>query len=107
MSDATPNQDLEYDNAYRRARRQVRRLRKWYLHAFIFLCVAGFFWLRFLFADAFTGWGYYRHAPHMPLGLTLGWGFAVLVHGLVVWGRVGPFGQDWEDRQIKRLMERQ
>ena len=108
MTDSTQVQDLAYQVAYKRARRQVKRLRAWYIHAFVFVAVVGFFWLRFLFADAFTGWGaYYRHAPHAPIGITLGWGLGLLIHGLVTWGRFGPFANEWEDRQIKRLMERQ
>ncbi len=106
MTDNTDHQDQDYQRAWRQARRQVRRMRAWYLHAFIFCVVAGFAWLRFLFAGSFEGWYAFHHAPRMPWGMTLGWGFAVLLHGLVVFGRFGPLGQDWEDRQMKRLLER-
>ncbi len=107
MSDTIDNPDQEYQRAWRQARRQVRRMRGWYLHAFIFCAVVGFAWLRFLFAGSFESLNLFHHAPRLPLGMTLGWGFAVLIHGLVVFGRFGPLGQGWEDRHMKRLLERQ
>jgi hypothetical protein len=105
MTDVTEIQDTEYQRAYRRARRQVRRLRGWYLHAFIFSVIVGFAWLRYFFGPTFLEWGGYHHLHGMPLKMTLGWGFAVLVHGFFVWGRFGPLGHEWEDRQIKKYME--
>jgi hypothetical protein len=104
MSDINEIQDTEYQRAYRRARHQVRRLRGWYIHALIFTVVIGFAWLRYWFGPTFVDVGAYRHLPRMPLVWTLGWGFALLVHGLVVGGRIGPFSQDWEDRQIKKYL---
>jgi two-component system, LytTR family, sensor kinase len=106
MSDSNEVQDPEYQRAYRSARRQVRRLRSWYIHALIFTAVVGFFWLRYWFGPSFVDWGAYRHLPRMPLSLTLGWGFGLMIHGLVVFGRIGPFSRDWEDRQIQKFMDR-
>ena len=107
MSHAPDSQDSNYQQAYRRARKQVRRLRGWYVHAFIFATIVGLAWLRYLFGGAFADWSGYHSVPRMPLGMTFGWGLGVLIHGLVVWGRFGPFGDQWEDRQIKRMMASQ
>jgi 2TM domain len=104
MADNINSADSEYDRAFRNARRQVRRMRGWYLHAFIYIAIVGFAWLRFLFAGSFESWYPFHRMPRMPLGLTFGWGFGLIIHGLVVFARVGPFGQGWEDRQVKRLL---
>ena len=105
MSDISEVQDTQYQRAYAQARRQVRRIRGWYLHAFIFTVIVGFAWLRYFFGPSFVEWGAYHYLPRMPLKMTLGWGFALLVHGLVVWGRFGPLGRDWETKQIKKIMD--
>jgi 2TM domain len=107
MSDPAENQDLNYQRAYRSARHQVKHLRAWYIHALIFTTIVGFFWLRYLFGDAFPSWHGYWRTPRMPLGITLGWGLGVLIHGAVVWGGLSGFGHNWKESQIRRLMEKQ
>jgi two-component system, LytTR family, sensor kinase len=107
MSDTTENQSLDYQRAYRKARHQVKHLRAWYIHALIFSAVIGFLWLHFLFGDAFSSWHVHSRTPRMPLGVTLGWGFGVLVHGIVVWTGLSGFGQNWKESQIRRMMEKQ
>jgi 2TM domain len=102
---STDNQDLNYQRAYRSARRQVKLLRSWYLHALIFTTIVGFFWLRYVFGGAFADWSGHLRTPRMPLGITLGWGLGLLIHGLVVWGRFSFFGDKWKENQMKRLLE--
>jgi 2TM domain len=103
----TDDQDLHYQRAYRSARRQVKLLRSWYLHALIFTVIVGFFWLRYVFGGAFADWSGHLHTPRMPLGITFGWGLGLLIHGLVVWGRFSFFGPAWKETQMKRLLEAQ
>ncbi len=107
MSDNIENQSLDYQRAYRKARHQVKHLRAWYIHALIFSAVVGFLWLHYLFGDAFSSWHSHVHTPRMPLGVTLGWGFGLLIHGMVVWGGLSSFGQNWKESQISRMMEKQ
>jgi hypothetical protein len=95
---STDPNDNDYQRAWERARRQVRRLRGWYIHAFIFFVIVGVAWLRYAFE--------LQHTPRMPLKLTFWWGLAVFIHGVTVWGRFGPFNHEWERRQIDRIMER-
>lgn len=101
-------QTPEYQQAWRRARHQVRRMRGWYIHALVFTAVVGFFWLRYLFGGSLGDWsGYGSHIRNMPIGMTLGWGLGLTIHGLVVFGRTsqfGPFSQKWEDQQMQRLL---
>jgi 2TM domain len=107
MTEIPTTPEQSYQLAYRRARRQVKKMRGWYIHALVFTAVVGFAWLRFLFADSFVGWSGFYRVPRMPLGMTLGWGLALTIHGLVVFGKsasFGPFSQQWEDKQIERLV---
>jgi 2TM domain len=89
------------DQAYRIARRRVRALRGWYLHAMVYGSVVGGLWLLFLAQGAIhltrNGW------PR-PLPITLGWGLGLLIHGLLVWSRTSPTGRQWETRKIEQFM---
>jgi predicted anti-sigma-YlaC factor YlaD len=108
MNDAMNPQDPAYQEAYRRARRQVKKMRGWYIHALVFVCIVGFAWLRYLFGDALSSWTGIHRVARMPLGMTLGWGLALTIHGLVVFGRaagIGPFGREWENKQVQRLLD--
>jgi fido (protein-threonine AMPylation protein) len=107
MSDNIENQSLDYQRAYRKARHQVKFLRSWYIHALIFSSVVGFLWLRYLFGDVFSSWHGHFRTPRMPLGVTLGWGLGLLIHGVVVWSGFSGFGQNWKESQIRRMMEKQ
>ncbi len=110
MTDTNPTADQAYQVAYRRARHQVKKMRGWYIHALVFTAVVGFAWLRFMFADSFVGWSGVHRIARMPLGMTLGWGLALTIHGILVFGRsagFGPFSHEWENKQIERLVAKQ
>ena len=64
------------DAAYRRARRRVRMLRGWYIHALVYACVIAGLWL------VYAASGQARYP--WPLPATLGWGLGLAIHGLVV-----------------------
>ena len=83
--------------AYRRARRRVRVLQGWYIHALVYACVIGGLWTIY----AFTGQGS-RFA--WPLPATLGWGLGLAIHGLVVWLGTSLWGRQWESRKIDEYM---
>ena len=38
---------------------------------------------------------------------TLGWGIGLLAHGITALPRWGLFSQEWEDRKVKELLERE
>lgn len=90
--------------AYRRARRQVRALRGWYVHAMAFLCVNAFVWLRFVYAPFDDMSRFHRHGA--PLNMTLFWGLALVIHGVVVWSRLSNYGRQWEERKVREFMNR-
>lgn len=99
LTDNSPESAM--DQAYRIARRRVRALRAWYLHALIYGSVVGGLWVLFLAQGAThltrNGW------PR-PLPVTLGWGLGLLIHGLLVWSRTSPTGRHWEARKIEQFM---
>lgn len=92
-----PAADPAYDDAaYRRARRRVRMLRGWYLHALVYACVIAGVWLVYA-ASGQAGYPW-------PLPATLGWGLGLAIHGLVVWLGSSRRGRDWEARKIEEYL---
>lgn len=85
------------DVAYRHARRRVRMLQAWYLHALVYVCVIGVLWLVYGFAS--------QSRFPWPLPPTLGWGLGLGIHGLVVWLGTSRRSRDWEARKIEQYMK--
>jgi two-component sensor histidine kinase len=88
-------------DAYARARRRVRSLRRFYKHLAVFGLINGVWLLFYLFAPASrvrTVW------PFWPFGF---WAFGLLIHGLAVWGGPWWLGREWEERKIAELLARE
>lgn len=83
--------------AYLDARRRVRALRFFYMHALVYLGVNAVLVAYNVFAAPARPWA---HAPLM------GWGIGLAVHGIMTWGRVGLLGRNWEERKIAEYMAR-
>ena len=84
-------------NRYERARKRVREIRGFYSHLAIYLIVnAGLLAINLL-TSPFSLWFYW------PM---LGWGIGVAVHGVSVFGLAGLLGPEWEEREIRKLMDR-
>lgn len=98
------NMSPEDERSYRDARRRVRSLRGWYMHATVYAAVNGAFWLAFLLSGATH---LTRHGWPRPLPMTLAWGLALLVHGAIVWSRTSPSGRQWEARKIEQYMQQE
>jgi hypothetical protein len=83
---------------YERAQARVKELKGFYTHATVYVLVnIGLFVINLL-----TGGGWWFYWP------LLGWGIGLGVHALSVFafGGGGPWGQDWEERKTRDLMER-
>ena len=88
---------LEQSPEYQAARRQVQRLRGFYAHLAVYLAVnAGL-----LVINLYT-------APERlwVMGPLAGWGLGVLIHGSVVFMGGRLFGQEWEARKIREIMQK-
>ena len=84
------------DERYQRALHRVRELRGFYVHLITYILTnAGLLLIDVLTDDE---WWFY-----WPL---LGWGIAVVAHGIRAFGLVDLFGKDWEERKVRELMEK-
>lgn len=85
------------DDRLQRARKRVRALREFYVHAAIYVVVisglAAINWI--------TSPGYWWVVWPM-----LGWGIAVGAHAVSVFFEGSMLGAEWEDRKTRELMER-
>jgi hypothetical protein len=82
---------------YERARARVQEIRGFYIHATVYVLVnIGLFVINLLVGGA---WWFY-----WPL---LGWGIGLVAHavGVFVFGGRGPWGEDWEERKTREMMD--
>ena len=84
-------------HAYAEARRRVRALRFFYMHAMVYVGVNALLMAIHLFSGA------ERPFARAPL---MGWGIGLAVHGIMTWSRVGLLGRSWEERKIAEYMAR-
>jgi TRAP-type C4-dicarboxylate transport system permease small subunit len=104
-------------------RRRVHRLAEFYRHLFSFVIAIGLMWIANAImlmnsgvlthfsisngaivvneASAKLKWFYW-----WALWPTLGWGIGIVIHGITVLPFWNFFSQDWEDRKVRELMER-
>ena len=87
-------------------RRRVHRLAKFYRHLFVYVIVNAALWT----LNLWMLWGSPAQSKwyaYWALWPTFGWGIGVLMHGLSVAPFWSFFSQDWEDKKVKDLMERE
>jgi hypothetical protein len=86
------------DEAYERARRKVKAIKGFYVHGIIYcVVIAALMLINFL-----TGRGYWWF-----MWPAIGWGIGLAIHGFSVFGLDGVVGEDWEEKKIRELMERE
>lgn len=87
-------------------RRRVHRLAEFYRHLFVFVMFMAALW-------ALNAWQIYVSVKSIKwyswwaMWPTMGWGIGLLSHGLAVLPVWSFFSEDWEDRKVKELMERE
>ena len=88
---------MNEEEKYRRAKERVEEIKGFYIHLFMYIIVnSGLFLINLIFAR--NHWWFY-----WPL---LGWGIGIVAHALTVFGLGGFLGKEWEDRQIKKILEK-
>ena len=88
---------MSEDERYQRAYRRVQAIRGFYIHLVVYILVnIGLFVLNLLVAPG-SLWFYW------PL---LGWGIGLLAHGVSVFGAWRLFGKEWEEREIRKILEK-
>ncbi|MND78314.1 hypothetical protein D3C80_700250 [compost metagenome] len=96
----TYNSDERYNLAYKR----VKRIKGFYIHALVYVFVNAFIIISNFNSDAIGDDVFWRWET---FSTALFWGIGLLVHGLSVFGRNIFFGQAWEERKIKELMDKE
>jgi len=85
------------DERYQRARRRVEAVRGFYVHLVVYLIVnAGLFLINMLTSPG-TLWFYW------PL---IGWGIGVAAHAFSVFGAGKWLGPEWEEREIRKILDK-
>ncbi len=87
-------------------RRRVHRLAEFYRHLLVFVIAIGLLWI----LNALTIQASNRPATWTSwwaIWATMGWGIGLFVHAITVLPVWGFFSQDWEDRKVQELLERE
>ena len=85
------------ERKYQEAKGRVREIRGFYTHLAVYVLVNTFLFLLDITLSPDVLWFYW------PL---LGWGIAIVVHAVSVFG-FGPWlGQEWEEKKIDEYMDR-
>ena len=88
---------MDDQESYNRARRRVRQIKGFYIHATIYVLVNALLIAINLGTSRGEVWFFW------PL---LGWGIGLAVHGLSVFGLGGLWGKEWEERKIKEIIDK-
>lgn len=90
----------EFENKkLKRAKERVTRIKGFYIHACVYTLINVFILVNiYLNTDNFWQWGHF---------VTLFfWGIGLLFHGIRVFGFNTLFSKSWEERQIKKYMDK-
>ena len=87
------------DDKYGRAKKRVDELKGFYIHLLVYVAVNAFILINIAMqSNEFWQW------PHF---FTLFfWGIGLLVHAAIVFKYNPLFGKNWEERQIKKYMDK-
>jgi hypothetical protein len=87
---------MNTEDKYQKAKKRVEELKGFYTHLTVYVLVNLLLCTINLLTSPDSLWFYW------PL---MGWGIAVALHALRVFGTGGWFGAAWEERKINELME--
>ena len=85
-------EEKQWQESYMRAQDRVEKIKGFHMHLIAFLVINPFL----IFINYMTYWDYKWFWFSLA-----GWGLGLGAHALVTFG----FGNDWEKRKIKELME--
>lgn len=91
------NTNQEYER-YQAARKRVRAIKSFYANLISYVLVISFLTFINLKYTPEHLWFYW------PM---LGWGFGLFFHAMGVFKIIPFFGEDWEEKKIKELMEKE
>ena len=86
----------EEEIKYQKAKKRVEAMRGFYVHLGVYVVVNTLLFFINMVASPDRLWFFW------PL---LGWGIAIILHALRVFGPGRYLGADWEEKKIKEIME--
>ncbi len=98
------NDSLSSDAKYQMAFRRVKRIKGFYTHAAVYVIVNIYLILKHIDMDNFDAdkfWQFHTFST------AIFWGFGLFFHGFSVFGRDFIFSNDWEQKKIKELMDKE
>lgn len=93
----------ENDIQYQRAKRYVERLRGFYAHLFVYIVVNAMIVL-YNYNHLKPGETYFQFKNFFTFTF---WGIGLLAHGTVVFLSKNRYLQNWEEKKIRALMEKE
>jgi len=88
---------MNEDEKYKKARRQVKEIKGFYSHLIVYLVVNIFLAIMNFITTPDHLWFYW---------VAFGWGIGVVMNAVSVFGIGGVFGQEWEEKKIKDMMDK-
>jgi sensor histidine kinase YesM len=89
--------DPRQQEALRRAQKQVREIRSFYVSAALYAVMIPIFWI----VNLMTGDRIWAHWP------MIGWGVGLTIHGMSVFASGTFFGAAWQERKVEEIMARE
>lgn len=91
------------DERYGMAYKRVKRIKGFYIHFLVYILVN-----LFIIVSKYNNLTDGQHLfTFENFSTALFWGIGLLAHGLSVFGKNLFFGQDWEEKKIKELMNKE
>lgn len=84
------------ESKYQQAKRRVREIRGFYIHLAVYVLVNAFLFLLNISTSPDALWFFW------PL---LGWGIALAVHAVSVFGFGRWLGPEWEEKKIEGILD--
>ena len=92
-------QNFENDPRYQAAKKRVKKLKGFYIHASVFFLVN-----LFVISQNVREGASFNDMDNIWSAIF--WGIGLLAHGLSVFGPNFIFGKDWEERKTHELMDK-
>lgn len=92
-----------------KAEKKVKEIKGFYFHLFLYLVINLTWVFVLLFSNEMSS--YYQYGfwgmGYGQIAMALFWGIAVLLHGLLVYGKKVSFTKKWENRKIQELLNKE
>ena len=104
MFEEYQSENYNPDDRYNLAQKRVKRIKGFYSHALVYILVNLFIIASSYNKSSFDSGDFLRWETFSTAFL---WGIGLTAHGLSVFGRNIFFGQNWEEKKIQELMDKE